>query len=87
MIEIPSYSFLLMHPFTYTTVTLGNEIPASSDSGSSQSTIPSLRPTCFWLDTKLFTIIPTDPDARSRANPIWRYATGSSRLWSSQSWG
>lgn len=68
----PSYYIDLVYPKYHETVSLGNDIPVSAVQNRPVFTFHALNPTA--VDTaknSTFTLILTDPDAKSRDNPKW----------------
>ncbi|KAK2803787.1 hypothetical protein FQN51_003017 [Onygenales sp. PD_10] len=71
----PSFSFLLTYPSSHKTIALGNHLPPPTVHSQPvyqfhplTPPIPSPKPTPHQNS---YTIILTDPDAKSRLNPIW----------------
>ncbi|KAL1980888.1 hypothetical protein VTN96DRAFT_3345 [Rasamsonia emersonii] len=70
---LPQYSLQITYPATHTTVQLGNQVQPSQVHSTPVFDFRPLGSSSLSADTnnKTFTLILTDPDARSRKNPDW----------------
>ena len=72
----PTFSLSLSYPSNHRTVSLGNKIPPSDTSTApifeihSLSSPSSLSPTRTLASNKTYTLVLSDPDATSRADPV-----------------
>ncbi|KAG9782029.1 hypothetical protein ABEF93_005571 [Exophiala dermatitidis] len=67
----PSYYLDITYPKSHETVLLGNDIPVEAVSERPVFTFHSLEVPSTNAKKSTFTLALTDPDAKSRDNPIW----------------
>ncbi|KIX05233.1 uncharacterized protein Z518_06105 [Rhinocladiella mackenziei CBS 650.93] len=67
----PTYYLDITYPKSHETVLLGNDIPVESVSKRPVFLFRSLSPPSIEPEDSTFTLVLTDPDAKSRDNPKW----------------
>lgn len=67
----PTYYIDLSYPKDHQRVVLGNDIPVASVSKRPVFTLFSMQPPATQAKESTFTLILTDPDAKSREKPKW----------------
>lgn len=67
----PSYAVAVSYPSSHESVQLGNDIPVSAADSRPIFEFHALSPDKHADRDKIFTLILTDPDAKSRAKPKW----------------
>ncbi|EXJ81780.1 hypothetical protein A1O1_07845 [Capronia coronata CBS 617.96] len=67
----PTYYLDINYPKSHETVLLGNDIPVEAVSKRPVFTFHSLERSSITTKNSTFTLVLTDPDAKSRDHPIW----------------